>query len=68
MPDIAEFLVKIDSQLNELKRLSRNMHNPDSKRIIDLVLDMRWQLANVLTTIGKEEKDRDDNNEQKEPT
>ena len=51
--DISEFIIEIDKEMNELKRLSRSMDPKNNNRMIELVLDMRWQLANILTTIGK---------------
>lgn len=61
MADIAEFIVELEKEFSELKLLSRNMSNPNNKRMIELALDMRWQLANILTVIGKVEDEKDNN-------
>jgi hypothetical protein len=55
--DISTIIVRVDSLMLELKRETRSMIDADKDRITDIILDMRWQLARALTTIGKNVKD-----------
>ena len=54
-PDIAEIIVNLDKCLNELKKHARDMNNPAIEDIVKLTFDMRWDLARILTVIGKGE-------------
>ena len=54
-PDIAEIIVNLDKCLNELKKYARDMNNPAIEDIVKLTFDMRWDLARILTAIGKGE-------------
>jgi hypothetical protein len=55
--DISTIIVRVDSLMLDLKRETRSMIDADKDRITDIILDMRWQLARALTTIGKNVKD-----------
>jgi hypothetical protein len=55
--DISTIIVRLDSLMLELKRETRAMTGADKEKITDLILDMRWQLARALTSIGKNVKD-----------
>jgi hypothetical protein len=53
MEDISAIIIKIDLNLSELKRLTRTPAFSDNERITQIILDMRWQLSQALTSIGK---------------
>ena len=54
-PDIAEIIVNLDKCLNELKKYARDMNNPAIEDIVKVTFEMRWDLATLLTVIGKGE-------------
>ena len=53
MEDISSIIIKLDLNLSELKRLTRTPAFGDNERITQIILDMRWQLSQALTSIGK---------------
>ena len=57
--DISTIIVRLDTLMLELKRETRSMTGADKERITDLILDMRWQLARALTSIGKSHAGKD---------
>jgi len=54
-PDIAEIIVNLDKCLNELKKYARDMNNPAIEEIVKVTFEMRWDLAQILTIVGKSE-------------
>lgn len=53
MEDISSLIIKLDLSLSELKRLTRTPAFADNEKITQIILDMRWQLSQALTAIGK---------------
>jgi hypothetical protein len=53
MEDISSLIIKLDLNLSELKRLTRTPAFADNEKITQIILDMRWQLSQALTSIGK---------------
>ncbi len=53
MDDISSLIIKLDLNLSELKRLTRTPAFADNEKITQIILDMRWQLSQALTAIGK---------------
>lgn len=56
--DISSIVVLLDQRMAELKRETRAMGSTDRNKVVEIVLDMRWQLARALTCIGKSEDAR----------
>ena len=54
-PDIAEIIVNLDKSMTELKKYARDMNNPAIEDIVKLTFEMRWDLARILTAVGKGE-------------
>ena len=54
-PDIAEIIVNLDKSMAELKKYARDMNNPAIEDIVKLTFEMRWDLARILTAVGKGE-------------
>jgi hypothetical protein len=52
--DIASIIVSLDQKMQELKRETRSMIDADRNKLIEIILEMRWNLARALTAIGKE--------------
>ena len=57
--DISSIVVLLDQKMSELKRETRSMH-VDRNKVVEIVLEMRWQLARALTCIGKSEDAKKD--------
>lgn len=59
MEDISSLIIKLDLSLSELKRLTRTPAFADNEKITQIILDMRWQLSQALTAIGKSDAGQD---------
>ena len=57
--DISSIVVLLDQKMADLKRETRSMH-VDRNKVVEIALEMRWQLARALTCIGKSDDARKD--------